>query len=267
MRIFVISLPTETTRREFIRAQFEQLGVEFTFFDAVDIRQSRTQYFEAIDAKRFFLNAGRHCLSTEIGCYASHLLLWRTCKTLNEPIVILEDDAGLTEDFALALPFIESQIDTLGFIRLEASCKRSGPRVAESRTHSAHYCYSYPFSAMGYAVAPDAAQTFIDHSRRFEAPVDKFIKDFWVHRQPLFQLLPHVIDESDIGINTSSIGARYKPGKRRLTARLRRSLYKLSCSLQRFAFNLRYITTTYPSYPASRSPDRNPLWTRRRSRL
>ncbi len=241
MRIFVISLPTETTRRSFIRTQFERLGIDFTFFDAIDVRQSRAQYFETIDTDRFLLNAGRTHLTNEISCYASHLMLWRTCITLNEPIIILEDDAGLSDEFAGALPFIESQVATLGFVRLEANCKRSGPRVAQSRTHSAHYCYSYPFSAMGYAISPNAARKFIDNSRRFHAPVDKFIKDFWVHRQPLFQIVPHIVDESEIGINTSSIGTRYKPGRRRLSTRLRRSSYKLSCSLQRFAFNLRYL--------------------------
>ena len=94
MRIFVISLPTQSERRAFIRAQFEQLNLAFSFFDAVDVRRRQTEYFRAFDLCRFELNTGRNPLPAEISCYASHLTLWRTCRVLDEPIIILENDAA-----------------------------------------------------------------------------------------------------------------------------------------------------------------------------
>lgn len=240
MRIFVISLPTQSQRRAFIRAQFERMNLAFSFFDAVDARSRQTEYFRAFDVRRFELNTGRNPLTAEISCYASHLTLWRTCRVLKEPIIILEDDAALGGDFENAVAFVEREIASLGFLRLESNSKRLGPTVTTGSMYSARYCHSYPFSAMAYALSPGVATSFIEHSQTFEAPVDKFIKDFWVHRQPLYQLTPAVVTESDVGIRTT-IGRRELPRHRRLATRLTRSVYKVRCSLQRFRFNVGYL--------------------------
>ena len=241
MRIFVISLPTQSERRAFIRAQFERMDLPFSFFDAVDVRRRQTKYFRAFDVQRFQLNTGRNPLTAEISCYASHLTLWRTCLVLDEPIIILEDDAALDSQFENALAFVEREIDSLGFVRLEANKKRLGPTVSAGRRFCARYCHSYPFSAMAYALSPAVARSFIEHSHTFEAPVDKFIKDFWVHRQPLYQLSPAVVAESDVGIRSTTIGERELPRHRRLATRLRRMSYKFRCSLYRFRFNVGYL--------------------------
>lgn len=241
MRIFVISLPTQSERRAFITRQFERMNLPFSFFDAIDVRCRHTEYFRAFDLSRFELNTGRRPLTAEISCYASHLTLWRTCLVLDEPIIILEDDAALDARFVSAVAFVERQIPSLGFIRLESNQKRLGPAIAAGTKFSAHYCHSYPFSAMAYAISPGVARSFIEHSQTFDAPVDKFIKDFWVHRQPLYQLSPAVVAESDIGIRTTTIGKREQPRRRRLATRLRRSAYRIRCSLHRFRFNVDYL--------------------------
>jgi glycosyl transferase family 25 len=239
MRTFVISLKTQVERRDWIRQQLESLGVDFQFFDAVDLRQDRTAYFRAVDVGDFHLNAGRNPLTNEIGCYASHLTLWRTCRALGEPIIVLEDDACLTDDFRQALGFVEAQVKRLGFIRLEANPYTPSIQVARSRHFAAAYCSRYPYSAMAYAIAPNVAAAFINRSTRMRAPVDKFIKDFWVHGQPLHQLIPAVVTESEIG-KVSTIGHRQKPRRRRLRSRLLRAGVKLGRCFRRWTFNLRY---------------------------
>lgn len=241
MRIFVISLPTQSERRAFIRAQFARMNLAFTFFDAVDVRRRQTEYFRAFDVRGFELNTGRNPLTAEISCYASHLTLWRTCRILDEPIIILEDDAALDAEFENAVAFVEREIPSLGFLRLESNKKRLGPTVTAGAAFSARYCHSYPFSAMAYALSPAVASSFIAHSHTFHAPVDKFIKDFWVHQQPLYQLTPAVVAESNVGIRTTTIGKRELPRHRRLATRLRRSAYKIRCSLHRLRFNVGYL--------------------------
>lgn len=241
MRIFVISLPTQSERRAYISTQFQRMNVEFSFFDAIDVRRKQAEYFRSFDIRRFQLNTGRNPLTTEISCYASHLMLWRTCMILDEPIIILEDDACLDDLFATAMSFIDRRIETLGFVRLETNSKSLGPTVTHGKSFSAQYCHSYPFSAMAYAISPAVARTFVQRSEVFHSPVDKFIKDFWVHGQPLYQLSPHVVQESELGIATSTIGSRAKPSRRRISSRVRRLAYKLQCSLNRFRFNVGYF--------------------------
>ncbi|WP_367701624.1 glycosyltransferase family 25 protein [Helicobacter pylori] len=55
-------------------------------------------------------------LPQEFGCYLSHYLLWKECVKLNQPIVILEDDAALESNFMQALEdCLKSPFD---FVRL-----------------------------------------------------------------------------------------------------------------------------------------------------
>ena len=240
MRIFVISLPTQTERRHLVRSELEKANMEFSFFDGIDIEKTRNEYFQSFDVERFKLITGRHPLANEIGCYASHLTLWRTCIALNEPIIVLEDDVCVDSQFENAMSFIKSNVRKLGFIRLEKNCKTPGPTVSAAGHYSAQYCQRYPYSAKAYALSPEVAMKFVEASHTFDAPVDKFIKDFWVHGQPLYQLTPHIVDEGEIGLRTTTIGARHKPQRRRLSTRLRRMSYKAHCSLSRFLFNMTF---------------------------
>ncbi|OOQ14733.1 glycosyltransferase family 25 protein, partial [Helicobacter pylori] len=55
-------------------------------------------------------------LPQEFGCYLSHYFLWKECVKLNQPVVILEDDATLESNFMQALEdCLKSPFD---FVRL-----------------------------------------------------------------------------------------------------------------------------------------------------
>ncbi|WP_419640160.1 glycosyltransferase family 25 protein, partial [Vibrio anguillarum] len=55
----------------------------------------------------------------ELGCYASHYLLWKACVELNESILVIEDDAALNDSLASFLSMIEEKVQVYGFLRLE----------------------------------------------------------------------------------------------------------------------------------------------------
>lgn len=38
--------------------------------------------------------------AARVGCFVSHYMLWKHCKTINEPVLILEHDAVFVRDFA-----------------------------------------------------------------------------------------------------------------------------------------------------------------------
>ncbi|GAA7801551.1 hypothetical protein HpCOL18_01700 [Helicobacter pylori] len=58
----------------------------------------------------------KELLPQEFGCYLSHYLLWKECVKLNQPVVILEDDATLESHFMQALEdCLKSPFD---FVRL-----------------------------------------------------------------------------------------------------------------------------------------------------
>lgn len=120
MRIFVISLKAAAVRRVSAVKEFERTGIEFEFLDAVNGCDGAANYFNSINKWLFRLNTLRDPLPGEIGCYASHLALWRTCVAMNQAIVILEDDFQLEPDFTATIREIRNLINTVGFIRLQS---------------------------------------------------------------------------------------------------------------------------------------------------
>ena len=112
MKIFVINLPESTARRAHIDAQLGPLDVDYVFFEAVNGNVGRT-VFDECDDYQFFINNGRVPSPGEIGCFASHRSLWQKCVQLNQPILILEDDAAIGEKFKTATKFAMPGISRL----------------------------------------------------------------------------------------------------------------------------------------------------------
>jgi glycosyl transferase family 25 len=238
MRICAINLPTSKDRRERIVAQLTRLDLEFELIDAVDGEQGRA-CFASIDERRYFRNTGRSPESREIGCYASHLLVWRKAVELDEPVLVLEDDATLLPNFRESLVVARGLIERCGFIRLQndGPAGRQNPKtfLLDVRGVQLSRYRGYPYGAMAYVLSPEVARTFLESSRVLAGPVDLFIKQFWVHGRPLFCLTPHSV-QAGTASEASTIGGRQKlpPGLRR---RSLRAISKLGGSVRRARFN------------------------------
>jgi glycosyl transferase family 25 len=241
MKIFVISLQSSTARREHIRRQLDPLGVDYAFFDAVE-GAIGYHFFDPHDEDQFLLNTGRRALNGEVGCYASHLALWKRCLEMNQPILIMEDDATIQSHFRAALSETSRLIMQYGFIRLQHGLPKRGLKgipVETADIFSLHFCQRYPFGAMCYAIAPSTAAAFVDGSRKMTGPVDLFIKKFWEHRQPLFFMFPPAVDGDSIHRSTTIVGDR-KRERPRLRIRLNRILNKARVFKARARFNSQY---------------------------
>ncbi|MFA0123781.1 glycosyltransferase family 25 protein, partial [Vibrio sp. 10N.261.48.A2] len=85
-KIFVINLESSTERKKNISRQLDELSLPFELFSAVDGRTSPSHpllsYYNDELSQTFrakTLSAG------QLGCYASHFLLWGKCVELNQP--------------------------------------------------------------------------------------------------------------------------------------------------------------------------------------
>ncbi|MDU9720346.1 glycosyltransferase family 25 protein [Helicobacter pylori] len=97
----------------------------FQIFDAISPKHEDFEKFvqELYDAQSMLKSDWFHSdycyqelLPQEFGCYLSHYLLWKECVKLNQPVVILEDDAMLESNFMQALEdCLKSPFD---FVRL-----------------------------------------------------------------------------------------------------------------------------------------------------
>lgn len=93
MKIFVISLKTSLNRRN----DFDKLNnniINYEYFDAID----GETYIPGKETKIINYNSLGYSKAA-IGCAMSHLSLWNKCIELNEPIIIMEDDAFVSYDF------------------------------------------------------------------------------------------------------------------------------------------------------------------------
>jgi glycosyl transferase, family 25 len=237
MRVHVINLPASAARRTDIERRLHALGVDFEIERATEGRAGY-EYFEDCDLWQYWLNTGRSPSDGEIGCYASHLRLWQLCVASDEPLVVMEDDAAPLAIFTPALETASRLIGRYGFLRLEYD----GPgqpartrRVEATGELSVHYFVKYPYGAMCYALTPPVARAFLAASCVLRAPVDQFIKQCWVHRQPLFGLLPYSVREGSAAA-ASTILCRDKELPRP-AERVRRLIHKVQTSIRRAAFN------------------------------
>jgi glycosyl transferase family 25 len=243
VQIFVISLRTALDRREYVATQFRNAGLPFRFFDAIEGSRALEQYADAIDRRSYRLNTYRDPLPGEIGCYASHLALWKQAAATREPMIVLEDDCEIATNFPDALRVVEDEIERFGFIRLQSFKRRLSLKflpashvVAEFSGFEMHYLSDVPLALLAYAVSPASAAKLVAASETIAAPVDKFMQRTWANDVPVFALSPVSVKASAFCRQTT-IGRRRRRKKTRVGIALRRAAYKLRGELERRRFD------------------------------
>jgi len=250
MQICVISLPRSVRRRKFIDEQIRAFNLPYEFFDAVDGAVEFERYFEACDEHAFLMNTGRVASAGEIGCFASHVALWKRCVLQNRPILVLEDDAYLHTNFPAAVDTACSLIDDYGFIRLQQGWKKRRRLVVRSGRFGVYSFPSFPLGSQCYAISPAAARALLFNSLVFESPVDVFIKRYWEHGQPLFALFPFSVSCSHFSVNPT---IQRGDSRRNLPLKARRFFSKSKLAALRAwfhvnqQFRLRRINRSHPS--------------------
>jgi glycosyl transferase family 25 len=110
--VFVINLPDNQARREFMTLQLNALGMNTTLWPAVDGRalseQEVTQHYDDAKARRY-----RRALTRgEIGCALSHIGIYRHMVAQNLPYaLILEDDAAIGKMVPMVLEEVSDVLE------------------------------------------------------------------------------------------------------------------------------------------------------------
>ena len=261
VKIFVISLRTASVRRAEAAEQMAKYGVQFEFFDAVEGAVDHTDWFKGIDHHLFQINTLRHDPTPgEIGCYASHISLWKWAISHDQPIVILEDDFQLEPGFAEIISDLEPLVNEFGFIRLQsmrgprALLKRLRPAAHEVRRcngMTVHYLSDPPLYTLAYAVSPKAARELARVSRILFAPVDKFLQQTWIHGNPIYGLCPAVVSMSP-QTKISTIGDRTRKNKNPAIL-LSRAIHKAVGEFRRLEFDRKqFARLSDPAHRAAR---------------
>ncbi len=111
-------------------------------------------------------------ISAEMGCFASHYLLWKKCVELDEPIMILEDDV---EFCAPVLPLRFKEIIHLGKPFPQGNKKIMA--AVPNKYQEVYYPFEHLLGTYAYAVTPLGAQKLISTTRKNVVDeVDRFIR-------------------------------------------------------------------------------------------
>lgn len=178
-----------------------------------------THIFEAIDGKNLTLDKlhsmdmdtdrnyiyqfrNRKMTKGEIGCFLSHYKVWQICVDLNEPIIVLEDDAVLINAEKLNESKIKNILKQYGYLNMGR--KENYPELIQIINDELEISY-YAFDMHAYAITPKAARILINsHIEKNIVPVDEYLPrmskliNAVAYSQPIFYQYGIQEENSDI---------------------------------------------------------------------
>ena len=240
MQAFCITLHSCQDRQEYTTKVLKKAQLNCDFFLGVDARTEQHPLLDRIRYAHFERRMGRPAAIGEVGCYASHYLMWQKCVELNEPIIVYEDDFDIEPDTYLkTLDIAKEHIETCGYIRIENADNHD--MFYPVRDYGEQRLVKYlkvPQCMTAYAISPKTAQAFIDHSEHFDYPVDVFLRNTWIHKQPIFGVCQAGLWG---GNKPSIIGNRKRKGKKNYFIALMKILHKLMNMTLNLATNLYHL--------------------------
>jgi len=240
INIFVISL-ISSNRRSFQEIQFERLGLNFEFLNAISSEKiTESNYLELSNDWQ------RPMKKSEVACYLSHQLAWKKVIESQIPALILEDDALISSDISLLLKDVK-KVDFCDLINLENRGRKkfvSRVPIISLANYSLLKLYLDNTGAAGYILWPSGAKKLFDcEAKKGLALADaqihncKHLKSFQVEPSPIIQLdmVQHykIENKFDKELSKSSVSSREKINSgllykyRRVWSQLKLGLYQI----------------------------------------
>ena len=180
MKTLVINLKDRSDRLALFSK--ENPNLKFEVFSAVD--GTKIEYAKLLeqgfDVNHDWIDPIENTPLTkgEVGCFLSHWSIWQKCIEKNEKVLVLEDDARVTNDFNL------NEIDALSeiydFLYLGWKEMKESLPIDEKLVTPV-----YPYWGLAYVITPTAAKILVNEvAKRSIIPVDEYlpqkIKEFKV---------------------------------------------------------------------------------------
>jgi len=235
-KIFVISLPEAVERREKMQAQLVTLGLDWEFIDAVN-GSAMALLPSAYDQKKRLNRFGYDLSLGEIGCFESHKELWRVCVKSKRPLIILEDDVLLSDDFIGLVELIMSKNYDWDFFRLHGGTDHNMKTVFLFRLGKFRVVEELrdPSTAAAYIIKPSGAIKLLEHSHKYYHAVDDYIELRHINKLNILSIRPYPVT---VGGFATTIKDRNN-GKRSLSIRLRRMLFREISNLRKYIWQTR----------------------------
>lgn len=198
--IYIINLESNKDRKALIKAQFARLAtpLQYTFFPAVHGKENPEHpLFKKYNAKERLKRKGSPLTLSQLGCFASHYLLWQQCLEKQRPMLILEDDAAFQDNFLAVWHYLNSAENTHHLLWLsEPSFPKTLNKTTLIESHAQFNIYRYYKgwkNTMAYYITPKAAKTLLEFTQEWIYEVDITMERYWQHKIANLGIAPYCI--------------------------------------------------------------------------
>lgn len=204
--IYVINLERSTHRRLQMNEQLAKLGLAGTFVPAVDGNHLSSDDWSRVDTEARIRLGYSLLTAAEIGCYLSHLYLWK--KIADGPegwALICEDDILIDADLSLILNQIGNLQKPWDCIRLAGLYRAPSVKLRSiGDNRSLNILLNTACGAQAYCLSKHGAQKLLAMANPIVRPVDNLLDRYWESGLIILAIQPYPIrqDEdmpSDIG--------------------------------------------------------------------
>ena len=121
--VWMINLPRATDRRVKMVARLEKIGLNFTLYPGIDGKANEAELLKSVDVKASLRNMGRPILIGGIGCYHSHLGVWK--------------EFGISRRFSYGNSTSHRSRSTLGLAKAKLHSRKTSSYANDARPLSA----------------------------------------------------------------------------------------------------------------------------------
>ena len=211
LQVVLINLPRSQQRREQMQQRLADLGLVYTLFPAIDGQAEKDRLYQQLDVDAFQRNVGRDVMPGEIGCYHSHIEVWRRfLESPDQVLLVLEDDVVFGSDFMAAIREAmrtRSHWDFLKLNKIRAQQPICQGRVGPFRLNA----YLGTATGLGaYLIQRETARRLLPSMLPITRPIDHELDRIHVHDFRHFGLEPfpsHVQDHNQSTITGHSFSA------------------------------------------------------------
>ena len=195
MKAFVINLDSAKERMAFQTKQLNSLAIEFQRLPAYKIASIENKFYQ-----KYFDTWQRPLSISEVSCFLSHKKAWDLVIKENQPMLILEDDAWLSENVPMVLKRLKER-QNIDYINLEVTGSNNKKLLAKKCTDS--FCdinllrlFQGRSGTGAYIIWPNGARKLLEKTQKGSIGlVDKFINT--TYALDAFQIEPAIVIQLD----------------------------------------------------------------------
>ena len=229
---YLINLAENTERLRNSETQLVRIGIQFERINAIDGKMlSKKEIKNVYDANANIYRARSPLVASEIGCYLSHIEVWKKIAQSNaNGGFIFEDDFHASDDLGILMQFLSEDSDNWDMVKLFSL--NAAPKCFASRPLGSDHViatpYKVPNGTVGYGLRQAVAQKLLDSSIPFFRPVDEDLKFFWEKELRIALVCPPPLTIGDEQTTTWTVSEERRSVKpTRFTTRILQGLRNL----------------------------------------